>query len=1028
MRDLPVIKAAWESGGPFIGDSKPVTRVTIQEPWPELSGSSKEYYFLRTATTTGVGSSTDRGVPMRFWQKKANNQGEKEIPNIATVSIDRSIDQDASTFNIVLDNQWMYLNGTAPAPGQPGHSFLGQPGYFVHDYGDTPESQARWGHEQNDWHNYFVPNGLIRVYTGFGGDYPTPIDDAVADGNLALYGVFLIDDVNISTNGKITLTGRDMAKLLIEQQLFPPLVPNSKYPLSYCRWEEKNTPTRNAPKVVNEVVSTSVSPGIKPVTYYTSSVDAWYGPNSFLYGHTGIHSVDGNVDTYALGEGNSGPDRPFAVNYWEYTVNADMNGIFVHPWAGGYTMYVSVMEGGVWQGASTVPYDPSDLYSTQPHVVNTGANIPYVASFTVPWEQAREYSLPRDYNAQRVRITFRHLAFSGLGPWKYRAGVREFRALGLDASHDTSTSTSKLVSTWVQAAGGMYDSEKTFQFGYMTVSRHEQQDAFGDARHKAVSHKDVGPQTTGLPPLPTCVRVTDGGGGYYVLDAAGSLDAYGDAVWYGSPYTTDGFRQDPDGQIWDMAITPSGDGYWILNVEGNVYAYGDAVDYGSGAYPPDIVSIEGHPTNMGYWTLRDDGRVFNFGATTHYGNLPTTGSGALKYDDDPDAPLFQGTGERARCLRATKTGNGYWILTSYGRVYAFGDAIKYGEPAQLSPHTTNFFSESYWELIPGPDDNGYLLVHADGSIHAFGDIPYFGTAVPGSKHVLRYDGNYLDYADIWRDLLLWSGFLLYDSTHPSNQPAPVYAGLESTGAFSSECLPDEMFDKKPVIDAITELREALGYIFYVDHYGRPHVQSSNTWHFGNFNEDGVHVEELMEIDEKKQLTDYAVSTSDQDVRSKIIISSHDPYADLSGTVTNNYTPPSAARLRGIIKPAMWVNSHLSDPTEQRIMAELIGLQISFQERLGQLTCMANPALEVDDQVRIYERQTGESNVHYVRGINFTHDLNSGSYMSTITTHWLGEGRDTGDVFGDIYPISAELQARVDSQQYGKYQRDPGSTI
>ena len=114
---------------------------------------------------------------------------------------------------------------------------------------------------------------------------------------------------------------------------------------------------------------------------------------------------------------------------------------------------------------------------------------------------------------------------------------------------------------------------------------------------------------------------------------------------------------------------------------------------------------------------------------------------------------------------------------------------------------------------------------------------------------------------------------------------------------------------------------------------------------------------------------------------------------------------------------------------QTIMAEMIALHIGFQERIGQVSCLAAPFLEVGDQVRIYERQTSEVNVHLVKSINFTHDLDSGAYNMSLTTNWLATGRDTGDIVGaEILPENSVLLSRVESGDYGKLSRGSGSGI
>jgi hypothetical protein len=206
---------------------------------------------------------------------------------------------------------------------------------------------------------------LLRVYQGFGGDTKT-ISQAVTDGNLMLEGVFLIDSVVINTDGQINIRARDMMKLLIEQQLFVPLVPTELYPLTYQRFTYANARV-NAAAVNSDVAVTTTQPvGDRGATYLDSSGDRWYGFNANIHGHVPTDSLDGDTNTYWLSVGNSSADAPFATDWVEYDLHAEaVNAVYVHPWGGNYTMYVSVMENGAWQGGSVVPYDPSILFATQ---------------------------------------------------------------------------------------------------------------------------------------------------------------------------------------------------------------------------------------------------------------------------------------------------------------------------------------------------------------------------------------------------------------------------------------------------------------------------------------------------------------------------------------------------------------------------------------------------------------------------------------------------------------------------------------
>jgi hypothetical protein len=55
----------------------------------------------------------------------------------------------------------------------------------------------------------------------------------------------------------------------------------------------------------------------------------------------------------------------------------------------------------------------------------------------------------------------------------------------------------------------------------------------------------------------------------------------------------------------------------------------------------------------------------------------------------------------------------------------------------------------------------------------------------------------------------------------------------------------------------------------------------------------------------------------------------------------------------------------------------------------QVTITANPALQPDDQVIIYERMTGEGYIHRITNISSDFDNDTGQWTYTLTTNWLG---------------------------------------
>lgn len=664
----------WNSGGPFVGDDGAAhSRVTVETDW-----------VLRKSATSTIGN-WNKG-PARYWICQNVTPTETEVPNIKSIEIDRNLESDAATCTITLYNQWMDLN----TAGQEGE--LGNPGYFTFNRGSSADAKARWGHVANQWSNVLTPNALLRTYQGYGGRSKT-LTQAFVDGNVLLTGVWLIDEVQIKTDGTIDLKCRDLAKLLIEQILYPPLIPENLYPLEYCRYEWRD---------VTRQITTNVGGalGERPVTFSLSGNQAWYGASGCVAGHCPTHALDGNAQTYWLSVGNVGPNEPFSVEYLQVDVNAWVDTIYVHPWAGNYNVYISVYEGGVWQtnGAGNIPYNEAGVGR---YNGTYEARIPYVLKTGIAWETATTFKLPRAYNAQKVRVTFTNLANSGIGPYPFRAGMRELRC-----------------------------------------------------------------------------------------------------------------------------------------------------------------------------------RLEN-------------------------------------------------------------------------------------EVL----DNSSITEH------------------------LRFDGNYKDYVDIVRDLLMWSGFWLCKTMNSNETPVPI-GNTESTGAFADDgdtgCMPDDMFDKKTVIDAITKLKEIVGYIFFIDDEGHARFESPNWWRSGNFLEDGTGTDYAAEIDEKLQLTEYGVLFTDKYDASEIIISTENPTEHFSDTLTTRFVPPTASALRGMVRPAMWFNGVFTNEADQKRMAELIALHIWFSQRQGNVTCAANPCIQINDQVRIWERQTGETYVHYVRGVHTSHDLDTGEYTMTLTTCWLGD--------------------------------------
>lgn len=677
--DAGPIWDAWGRGGPFVGDAAPHGRVTVEKDW-----------WLNLQMAAG----TYQKCPIRWYQRADGSQVETEVPNVKSIDIDRSIDTDAGSCTIQIYNQKMLPNAAAGSSSDS----LGQPGYFTWRF-RSPEADARWGVQSDDeWLDVLVPDALIRTYQGYGG-HSLSLEDALAAGHLVITGTWMVDSVRLGHNGMIEMKCRDMAKLLIEQHLYPPLVPAAQYPqgLEYCRWRYNYHPAIPAS-------AGSGAYGNKRCVYErvgaseASGSDVWQGGfDRSLHGHYPHEAFDGDPATFWLSVGNSNPEEPFAVEWIEAACGDEIDNVYIHPWAGGYRCYVSVMEDGAWVdgGFGNLAYETAGIGRYDG--VNE-ASIPYVAQAGVPMDTETRIALPRAYRAQKVRFSLTNLYNSQWGPYHYRAGVRQ---LGLS----------------------------------------------------------LGSTVTGA----------------------------------------------------------------------------------------------------------------------------TSGQAAYTSTDD---------------------------------------------------------------------------------------------------------GNYRDYADIIKDFALWSGFQLFDG---EGAEAHVHGNIEATGiADTGSCLKIDQWEKKTVIDAMHVISEIVAYLVRVDEEGGFRFESPNTFRAGNRDRTSAYVPTIPEIDESMQMTEYTAEYSDAPLRTDIIISSDEPTADFTTTVTTHLVPAEVGLLRGMVKPLMISNHFLTDAGDQLTMARLIARRMTNALVGGSVGCAANPALGIDDQVKIHERVTSETGIHYITGMRSAMDLDSGSYLMTLTTFRLGD--------------------------------------
>ena len=876
----------------------------------------------------------------------------------------------------------------------------------------------------------------------------------------------------------MTLECTDIGRILIDQIVYPPVIPSGAYPLEYYPPGKSAFDSPWGPTLRDkDLQEDDISPGQRGEVWVRSS--SWSGSSdgtiSSLYPASNV--TDGDWDTYSLSEAydtmNEG--RP----YWEFipgaanTSSAAISSLQVKPWGGGYTVYISIAE-------DPNPASPSSSYQWEGTENIPGGGIPYVNKVQVPMyiPDGMEYPVNVDfanyvgddtfyerptantYHAKRIRLTFENLNYSHVadGTKRYRAGIRDL-TLYREGSNFSDYAPISGSTPWT------FCIEQHPVRGYWVIDSTGRVYGFGDAsdydfnRFGDVPISDYGPNNRAVG-----IAAHPSGEGYWVVDWMGHVFAYGASQqlgWTAVPDPYVGWNQQGKVQVRGIASTHTGNGYWVVYSNGIIRGFGDAspsyavvpandvaifmdaflsANYDIGKYVPYSIglkatAIASHPIKMGFWVTDGSGQVWGFGACASFGGLVNR-----VYNEGMAGRFRLQPLEWATAIESTPSGNGYWIAFGSGRVASFGDAKSLGK----DPYVINsmyqdfsleeenviyddniefdnsFFRRIMWGLARDPSGTGFWVLAANGDVTPY-DADFWGE--PGYTGLTGYkwhEGNFNgDWMELVKEILMWGGFLFYDSDITSDEEPSVYGNLESTGIFTDTYVSGDKFDKKTLMDVIKELTEVVGYRFRIDEEGRVRYESPNFWRAGNFDRDGIsiYVDEIGErvdpedegaspfipvIHESEELLQYNVTLSSADKRSEIIIGTDSPNPKdptRTGYVIH-YPPHSLERvagntptMRGIERTAMWISELFENEQERRLMAELIGLHAWFASRTGSCSISANPCLSIDDQVRIVERNTSETFIHLINSISSNNDLDTGEYTMDLSTNWLGDADD-----------------------------------
>jgi hypothetical protein len=192
------------------------------------------------------------------------------------------------------------------------------------------------------------------------------------------------------------------------------------------------------------------------------------------------------------------------------------------------------------------------------------------------------------------------------------------------------------------------------------------------------------------------------GSGYYEVDSAGDVAAFGAATCYGAMTGTHLNRP-----VVGMAVDPATGGYWLVASDGGIFSFNAPFFGSTGAMHLNqpVVGMTASPDGQGYWFVAGDGGIFSFGDAAFYGS---TGSMHL------NKPVVG--------MASAPSGHGYWLVASDGGIFAFGSAGFFGSAGSMH------LNQPVVNMEATGDGRGYRLIASDGGVFDFGSAPFYGSA------------------------------------------------------------------------------------------------------------------------------------------------------------------------------------------------------------------------------------------------------------------------------------------------------------
>lgn len=1086
-RIVPVAMTnAWKSQAK-IGDQRPVIRATIQV-------QNMKRFNYDTAWANGGTWETDRHRTGTFASFIFGDSSPlREIPNIKSCSWERSVGQDAATCTLTLMNAEMTPIGAAEANPDPDE--LDNPGWLTYNRGNPTVDPNPWGYEANGWRGILVPDRVVRTYEGYSADYTAfPAQDE----NLLQSGTWMIDSVTYGADGTITLEMRDLARLLLDQVVFPPAVPMVEYPLSWKKFRSENVPGRDAQggswlarlarygtaKSSNQAY---VGLGLTnvPRPHYVTSTGG-------VEGHADRHPIlkhyvgDGDdidptaaekekdYETYWL---STGQDSPSSYVWWEWrdkSGTTPVAGVRLRMHGGPFRVFISVHDGTKWRGKKKIPWKKNGKTGS-PGNVEIGANIPFVKSVIADRYNQFDVILPRKYRAKRIRLTFTRLQHWGVGEHPYRAGLREFKIYtnkNYNSLHFGPGEFLKVTGNygdynwivkWVLAWSGWY--WPPHSTGLDFIRQHS--DATAPNAKEFVSYVQPDPAmpvgrvwgdimrtyTSGVadltvdmfdkkPMMEIIGYVRDLTGFLFFIDEAGGAVFRQPNLWklgnYASPERVAGDGDSP--HVYSgrpgkrgrgertSTIVEIKDDETLLDYEtkldssnirerifvANAVGGMGTVIRGFNPYDVGLARVAG-------WCVDTDTQIFTQRGWLNYDEVKA-GDQTLSINEETgmsewqvirEVAVFPATERdmveiKSETLSAVTTANHRWLVKNNGRwkwrtseTLVANDRIPRALPRADAPEIA-IYDDSFVDLVAWAFTEGCISKGVRGrariSIYQsieknpekcemirtslrqeFGDSGW-------SESKPRRAGEVAFGVSANNSVNLLS--VMDDSKAPSMEFL-MSLTREQLDRFVKVCILGDGWQRKTSVHSKNDSR------FFAQQVG-PRLDAflaacalageATTWQEMQPDEFANNYTKKPKASVTLHRSRLAHPVSPDGLRG--------PEATVTSQVVWCPSMPNhhtwLARRNGSVYFTGNTDQNFATKRETVVMADMISARAMFTYKTAQLTIPGYPKIQVDDQIRIFERVTNETYYHYVMGIKSEINMEDGTWLYNLSTHWLGE--------------------------------------